>query len=480
MEKARSSWLEARGLVGKRALVMGLGLHDGGYGVTKFLAEAGAHVTVTDLRSKETLAPTLEKLKGLSVQYVIGEHREDDFRQADIVVKNPAVPRESKFLEIARQAGASIEMEMTLFFKLCPSRQILGITGTRGKTSTTVLAGEIMRAWKPETVVAGNLRISALEKLPQITPETYVVLELSSWQLEGLGEQELSPRYAAVTNMSPDHLNRYRDMEDYADAKRHIVRWQTPEGIAIINADDPIVSGFDLVASGKVQRFSLTDQHADVYLKDGAFYWTDANGVAQSCPADLLKVPGKHSQANALAAIGLVSAAGCPKEAIVAGLTNFRGVADRLELVRELEGVRFYNDTTATSPAGTIVALDAFENDKTQPKIVLIAGGADKNLDFSDLALKIKEVAGNEKKTLKKLILLDGTATPRLRDALSAAGVPNIWSEPFSNFRQAVLSARAVAEPGDVVLLSPGCASFGMFLHEFDRGAQFRDIVNGL
>lgn len=462
-------------LKGKRALVMGLGLHDGGLGVTRFLVQQGAEVTVTDLRSPETLAPTLEKLKGYSVNYVLGEHRESDFQQAELVVRNPAVPRESKFLQIARQAGASIEMEMTLFFKLCPSRNILGITGTRGKTSTTVLAGEMLKAWKPQTVVAGNLRISALEKLSQIGPETPVVLELSSWQLEGMGEQHLSPRFAAVTNLSPDHLNRYRDMEDYADAKRNIVRWQASDGVAILNYDDPLVREFASVAGGRTQFFSLVKQ-VDCYLAGERFYWRGSAGLSQNCPASFLKAPGKHNQANALAAIGLVSALGCPTESIRQGLLNFTGVADRLEFVRELDGVRYYNDTTATSPAGTVVALEAFEDSAGQ--LVLLAGGADKKLEFGEMAATIARLA--KSKRLKQIVLLEGTATPRLVEALEIAGTLPIYEQPLGNFKEAILTAKAVAAPGDIVLLSPGCASFGMFLHEFDRGAQFRQIVNSL
>ncbi len=461
-------------LKNKRALVMGLGLHDGGLGVTRFLVEQGAQVTVTDLRSPEILAPTLEKLKGLPVEYVLGQHREADFRQADIVVRNPAVPRESLYLRIAREAGASIEMEMTLFFKLCPSPFILGITGTRGKTSTTVLAGEMMKVWRSETVVAGNLRISALEKLPQIGPDTPVVLELSSWQLEGLGEQQISPRYAAITNLSPDHLNRYRDMEDYANAKRNIYRWQDENGVVVLNLNDPLVSTFTEDARGELHWFSIKGiELPGAYLKDQQFGWLNQNDEIESCPASLLKVPGTHNQANALAAIALVSAAGCPKAAIVKGLENFKGVPDRLELVRELDGVRYYNDTTATSPAGTVAALEAFEQDKGQ--VVLIAGGTDKKLDFEPMVKAI--VAATKKGKIRRLLLLDGTATARLLEAFQEASLPAIYGSPFTNFEEAVKAAKAVALPDDIVLLSPGCASFGMFLHEFDRGEQFRQLV---
>jgi UDP-N-acetylmuramoylalanine--D-glutamate ligase len=463
-------------LQGKKTLVMGLGLHDGGLGVARFLVEQGADVTVTDLRSAEILAPTLEKLKGLPIRYVLGEHLEEDFRQAELVVRNPAVPRESRFLQIAREAGASLEMEMTLFFKLCPSTFLLGITGTRGKTSTTLLTGNLLKEWRPDTVIAGNLRVSALAALPRIKPDTPVVLELSSWQLEGLGEQKLSPRWAAFTNMSPDHLNRYRDMADYAEAKRNIYRWQKPGDLVVLNADDPLVRTFAADAPGQVAWTSLEQTGLEgAYLSGGQFVWNIA-GQKEVYPASLLKTPGRHSQANALTAIALAKAAGCPREAILNGLAGFEGVADRLELVRELDGVRYYNDTTATSPAGTVVALAAFEQDRG--RIILIAGGADKKLEFEPLAQAIAHSARLGQ--LKKTIFLEGTATPRLQAALAQAGLPASEESPYGNFKEAVLAASRAAQPGDIVLLSPGAASFGMFLHEFDRGEQFRKLVGEL
>ena len=170
---------------------------------------------------------------------MLGEHRDEDFRAADLVIRNPGVPRESRYLQIARAAGAAIEMEMTLFFRLCPG-PILGITGTKGKTTTTLLTGAMLREQYPDTVVAGNLRVSALEALPRITAGTPVVLELSSWQLEGLGEAKLSPRYACITNISPDHLDRYGSMEAYAEAKKQIFLHQQPNDVVVLNCDDPM------------------------------------------------------------------------------------------------------------------------------------------------------------------------------------------------------------------------------------------------
>jgi UDP-N-acetylmuramoylalanine--D-glutamate ligase len=465
-------------LKGKKALVMGLGLHDGGLGVTRFLVEQGAVVRVTDLRSAEVLAPTLKKLEGLPVEFVLGEHREEDFLWAELVVKNPAVPRESPFLAVARQNGASIEMEMTIFARLSPSKQILGITGTRGKTTTTLLAGAMMQAWKPETVVAGNLRVSALSKLADITPETPVVLELSSWQLEGFAEIKVSPPLAVVTNMSPDHLNRYRDMDDYAEAKRHIYRHQGKAGVVVLNADDALVRTFAGDAPGRVLWFSpdgIPKYESGVYVWRDNIIWRDEEEEVIA-PTSAVQLVGRHNLTNALAAIALVKAAGCPTEAIRTALANFKGVPDRLELVRELIGVRFYNDTTSTSPAATVAALEAFRQalpPESTAKIVLIAGGADKQLQFEGMAQAIANPANR----VKKLILLDGTATPRLAQTLEVVGVHEL-SKPYKVFKEAVQDAFSSAQAGDIVLLSPGCASFGLFTHEFDRGEQFKHIVN--
>ncbi|MEI6044522.1 MAG: UDP-N-acetylmuramoyl-L-alanine--D-glutamate ligase [Chloroflexota bacterium] len=473
-------------LKGKRTLVMGLGLHDGGLGVTRFLVEQGAEVTVTDLRSAEVLRPTLEKLAGLPINYVLGEHREEDFRQAELVIKNPAVPREAGLLRLAQQAGASIEMELTLFFKLCPSPFILGITGTRGKTTTTLLAGAMFKAWQADTVVAGNLRVSALAKLAEIGPHTPVILELSSWQLEGLGEQQLSPPYAVVTNLSPDHLNRYCDMEDYAQAKRNIYRWQKgAAAVVVLNLDDPLVSRFAEDAPQRVSWFStqpLPVGKNGAYLHEGNLIWRDpAKPEIEQVivPATTLKVPGQHNLQNALAAISLARLAGCPLECIRTGLENFKGLPDRLELVREVDGIRFYNDTTATSPAGVVAALEALRSvsRSEERRIILIAGGADKQLDFTPMARAI----ANPINRVAHLVLLDGTATPRLVMALEDAGVSaSKLAWPFDDFSEAIATAQALAKKDDLVLLSPGCASFGMFTHEFERGEQFREIVGKL
>jgi UDP-N-acetylmuramoylalanine--D-glutamate ligase len=476
-------------LHGKRALVMGLGVHGGGLGVARFLVERGADVTVTDLRDATVLQPTLDALAGLPVHYVLGQHREEDFRTADLVVRNPGVPRESRFLQIARAAGASIEMEMTLFFRLCPG-PIIGVTGTKGKTTTTMLTGAMLREQFPDTVIAGNLRVSALEQLPKIGPHTPVVLELSSFVLEGLGEAKLSPQYACITNISPDHLDRYGTMEAYTEAKKQIFYHQCDQDVAVLNYND-VSAHFDEAVRGRLAWFLADDSDDNPHisrLPDTIAYWSrehllwQANGRQEIiCRKGDVHLAGRHNLANIAAAAALAKAYGVTNENIRNAIRKFTGVPDRLEFVREVNGVRYINDTTATAPEAAIAALHSFD-----APIVLIAGGADKQLPFDDMARAIGE-------RTKAVVLLNGTATEKLQSAVSSQQsefgdkglATGDWrlatvSGPFDDFEQAVRTARDMAEPGDVVLLSPGCASFGMFRNEFHRGEEFRRIVREL
>ncbi|GAB4195554.1 MAG: UDP-N-acetylmuramoyl-L-alanine--D-glutamate ligase [Roseiflexaceae bacterium] len=469
-------------LRGKRALVMGLGVHGGGLGVARFLAGQGADVTVTDLRGPELLRSSLDALADLPIRFVLGEHRDVDFQNADLVVRNPGVPRESRYLQIARAAGAQIEMEMTLFFRLCPG-PILGITGTKGKTTTTTLVGAMLREQLPQTVVAGNLRVSALEQLPALRPDTPVVLELSSFVLEGLGEAGLSPRYAAVTNMSADHLDRYGSMESYAEAKRQIVAHQDASGLAVLNGSDPIVRAFAGATAGRVHFFYAGEPPAEdrERIRGGAIDATVVGpdairttlGAAPGewrtvCQTGDVALVGRHNLLNVAAASALAAGFGVEQAALLRALRGFKGVADRMEPVRLLDGVTYINDTTATAPEAAIAALESLD-----APIVLLAGGADKNLPFEGLAATIRRRA-------RALVLLAGSATPKLQAALAVEGPQIDQHGPFDDFAVAIAHARTLARAGDVVLLSPGCASFGMFRNEFHRGEEFRRIVAGL
>jgi UDP-N-acetylmuramoylalanine--D-glutamate ligase len=423
-------------LANQRITVMGLGVHGGGLGVARFLAERGARVTVTDLRPAEALRPSIEALADLDVRFVLGEHRDEDFSGADMVVRNPGVPRESRFLQLARAAGARIEMEMTLFFRLCPA-PIIGITGTKGKTTTTTLAGAMLREEWPDTVVAGNLRVSALAQLPRITPSTPVVLELSSWQLEGTGEAGISPQFACVTNLSPDHLDRYASLEDYGAAKQQIFLHQRPEDVVVLPADDPIVTPWAELAPGRVALF----------------------GAGDGWPLGRLR--GEHNARNIAAAAALATAYGAAPAAIRRAIENFGGVEHRMEWVRDKDGVTFINDTAATTPTAAAASLRAIDG-----PLVLIAGGADKKLAWTPLVEAIRGAAN-----LRELIVLDGSGSAALVDELGGQ------HRRYDSFESAIRAAAAAARPGDTVLLAPGAASFGMFRNEFHRGEEFRRLV---
>lgn len=430
-------------LSGCRAVVMGLGLHGGGVGVAQYLAAQGAVVTVTDLRDEATLQPSLAELEGLPLRYVLGRHEDQDFRNADLVLRNPAVPLDSPFLALAREAGARIEMESSLFVNACPSAFIAGISGTKGKTTTTVLLSDMLAAAGHHVVTAGNLRVSMLGQLADITAETRVVLELSSWQLEAFVPHAYSPPLAVVTNVLPDHLNRYAGMDDYARAKEINVKYQRQEDVAVLNSGNAYTREIGARAPGTVVWFSGRDA---------------IPGETETSERPV------HQRENIAAALAAARMWGVADDAIASAVREFRGVPHRQELVREWRGIRFINDTTATMPTATVACIKAIEG-----PMVLLLGGADKQLDFTGLA----EALEMHRDEIRGIVLLEGSATDRLGAALPVAG-------RYSDFEEALVQATSLARPGDAVVLSPGCASFGMFQHEFERGEAFRAWVAAL
>ena len=457
----------------KRVLVMGLGLHGGGLGVTRWLLKQGAQITITDLRTADVLKPTVEQLSDVAVEFVLGEHRTSDFENADLIIRNPGVPRESRYLQIAREKKIPIRMELGLFTELLPRgmSQVIGITGTKGKTTTTLMTGAILQRVNPKTVVAGNLRVSALELIEQIDAETPVVLEMSSFQLEEFEELKRSPHIAALTNIFPDHLNRYRDMDEYAWTKAQIFLHQQPRDFVILNFDNGISTRLRPKAIGQVIWFSRTRA-----IKQGArldkdwLVWNDENGSHKILPVSEL-IAGQHNIENALAAMAITKAWGAPNEMISETLREFRGVPHRLELVRELDSVQYINDTTATAPNATIVALKTLA--PRGGDIFLIAGGYDKGLPYAEMAQTIAQ-------TNVRVILLDGTATEKIERALEQANAQTQIAARAKNLQDAIELGKNSARAGDIVLLSPGAASFGMFVNEFERGEKFREIVNAL
>ncbi|MFZ9859010.1 MAG: UDP-N-acetylmuramoyl-L-alanine--D-glutamate ligase [Roseiflexaceae bacterium] len=452
----------------KKVTVMGLGVHGGGLGVARYCAEQGAVVTVTDLRSPDLLRESIDALADLPITFVLGEHRDVDFATCDIVVQNPAVPATSPYVAIARAAGAAIEMEMTLFFRQCPA-PIIGITGTKGKTTTATLTAHLLKQWRSDTVLAGNMRISALAQLDLITPDTLVVLELSSFVLEGLNDVGLSPHIAAITNIHPDHLDRYGTMEPYIAAKAAIGRHQRATDTLILRDSDTVLQQLAKTMPGQI---CWSDSAPLRQPSLGSVWWehdvlcvATSTGIVAVATHDDVQVVGQHQLANVAMAVAIVIRSGMPIDAIAPALRTFVGVDHRQEHITTHAGHMFVNDTAATMPDAAIVALESM------PKpIIWIAGGADKKLEFDYLA----QVAYQH---VAKVVLLHGTATERLAQALHDAGLGDRIEGVFDTFEAAIRYAHAIDIRPATILLSPGCASFGMFRNEFHRGDEFRRIV---
>ncbi|CAN5571832.1 UDP-N-acetylmuramoyl-L-alanine--D-glutamate ligase [soil metagenome] len=456
-------------LRGKNALVLGLGVNQGGAGVARYLVEQGANVRVTDMQPEERLSDSLAALAGLPIDYMLGGHDEGDFRWADIVVRNPAVPGDSRWLRLARAYGARIEMEMTLFFRSCPA-PIIGATGTKGKTTTASMIATMLRRRWPDARLAGNMGRSAVLELAALDADVPVVIELSSFQIEGLDEQGLSPHIAVITNLAEDHLDRYPSFDDYVRTKAALASYQRSSDWLIFNRDDPRLS---LLLEGKPGRpvtFGLQDDgcsHA-TWIADGRFQGRWDGSSIDFGNVNNLRLPGDHALLNGLAAIAAAMAAGVPEDAIREGLAEVSPVADRLEPVGSIANVEYVNDTTATIPVAAIAALRSYAG----RALVVLAGGSEKHISMDAFASELVSHAN-------AVVLLEGSATPGLRRSLVEAGHDGIYG-PFTSMSSAVEQAAALAEPGGVVLLSPGCASFGTFQNEFDRGRQFREAVRVL
>lgn len=453
---------------GRRVTVMGLGTRGGGSGVARYLVEQGAQVTVTDLRVENDLSEQIRELDGLDITFALGGHAPDDFANADVVVRNPGVRRDNHFLQVARAAGATIEMEMSIFLRACPA-PVIGITGTKGKTSTSALCGEMLRAYRPDTVVAGNMGVSAVGQLAMIESDTPVVLELSSWQLEGMAERGIGPAIAVITNISEDHLDTYANFAEYADTKRSISNHLSKCDAIVLNEDDPETAAAATTTdaavywfgagplSGPGVRIEATCLESSIASREGRIDLPQTDHYR-----------GRHQQLNAAAAAAAALLRGATIDHVRAGLERFQGVSNRMESVATIDGVEFINDTAATAPAAAIASLRSLDG----RRVHLIAGGADKRLPLDELAREISERA-------LSVVLLDGTATPHLQELIELGGRLAV-GEVATDMSRAVRRATDCAVTGDVVLLSPGCASFGLFRDEFDRGDQFRRAVQSL
>jgi UDP-N-acetylmuramoylalanine--D-glutamate ligase len=454
---------------GKKVLVMGLGRFGGGVDVAEFAVRAGATVTVTDLASAEQLSDSIGKLASFdNIEFHLGSHEPADFEQADIVVANPAVPGDNEFLEMVRRADRLITSQVNIFFELCPA-QIIGITGANGKSTTAALTAHLLkgtsderRATSDENVwLGGNIgNRPLLTTLEQIGPDDLVVLELSSFQLEQLAQIRKAPRVALLTNLTPNHLDRHGTFANYCAAKENIFKWQQLDAacpaVSIFNAEDEIGAEWYekyRADSGRTCiRFSADDIGEDI--------------------RSVFTLPGRANRSNLAAAVVVARHFGVDDTRIKNCLPSFKGLPHRLELVGEVNDVRWYNDSIATTPDSAIAALEAFDE-----PIIIIAGGYDKKLPFDALGQAIAKKA-------KAAVLIGQTASKIRRSVLDARSSMNAKQESrvdiVDSLAEAVETARNLADRGDVVLLSPACASYDMFENFQQRGLEFARHVRAL
>ncbi len=562
----------SRDFTGKRVTVLGLGVLSGGVASARYFAVRGADVTVTDLQPAEALRKSIDALSTWPVRYVLGEHRDEDIAGADLVVVGPAVRDDSPYLRLARDRGIPLTTETNLVFENC-RRPIIGITGSNGKTTTTRLVGAMFQAVDPAMLVGGNIGRSVLNELagPDVADgrdeaaeignpsgeasdpgatsgtgpgatlgvegtaarsagESPVILELSSFQLHRLAWIRQSPGVAVVTNLSPNHLDWHGTFDAYEEAKQHIVHYQSPEDVVVLNADDERLRGWAARCPGRVAWFSMEGPvETGCYVRDGQVVYrgpAEGGGVSESsdeseehgpadghdpvdgggpaergpagervvCPVDALRLPGPHNRANLLAAVTAVCLCGIPASVIRSTVEAFRGVEHRLEEVAVIDGVGYYNDSACTTPASTITALRAFD-----APVVLIAGGYDKGMSFDGMASELVRRA--------RAAVLIGATADAIETAIGKAGVAQTYGAKSDaalaagtahtaagksgttdalaiarseTLDDAVRQSASLARPGDVVVLSPGCASYDMFTNYEERGRRFKEAVAAL
>jgi UDP-N-acetylmuramoylalanine--D-glutamate ligase len=465
-----SDWT-ARKWGGKAVTVAGLGTFGGQVAAAKFFAGLGARVTVTDKKTAEALKGSLEELAGLGVRTVLGGHDEADFAKADLVVASPAIPENSAYLAAAEQAGVPITHEMDVFFQLCKA-PIWAVTGSNGKSTTAGLLALILKRHyagekKREVWFGGNIGRSLLLEAERIKAGDLVALELSSFQLEDLGAIGMSPHGAVVTNLTPNHLDRHITFENYARAKRNITLYQKEGDFLVLNADDANLSGWEKTRA-KVLWFGA----GAAAEREGVYFSGRTLVSVRGEKRETAEVPrewrlvGAHNIANLAAACAAAGEAGVGLAEAVTAAQDFEPLPHRLEYVATAGGVAFYNDSIATTPESVEAALESF----TEP-LVLIAGGSEKGVDLTRFAAKAA-------RRVRALVVIGKTGEKIASAALAAN--PRLKVLRPRDFRGAVREAYGAAEKGDVVLLSPACASFDMFNNFEERGDLFRRYAREL
>lgn len=437
----------------KKITVMGLGLLGRGVGDTLFLAECGADVLVTDLKSKEELASSVAQLEGFpNITFVLGEHRFEDFEDKDMILVAAGVPFDSPYLAHAKEHNVPLEMSAAIFARVSQI-PVVGVTGTRGKSTVAHMIHHVLSVVTGEPILlGGNIRgVSNLQLLKSVKEDSIAVFELDSWQLQGFGWSEISPQIAVFTNFMEDHQNYYHnDMDAYFLDKANIFLYQEDHDVFI-------------TAPEVFERAKKCALKKDITLGQEVIL-ADASVLPEEL---LLRVPGLHNRLNAGLAYQALQALSLTDEEIIEGLATFPGVPGRLEYLRDINGVAVYNDNNSTTPQATIVGIEAV-GDVEKKNVILIMGGADKGIDCTELLESIE-------KYVKKVLLIPGTGTAALIPLLNHRdAIP--YSEA-GTLKEAIAEAIAVGLPDDVLLFSPAFASFGQYKNEYERNDEFVAII---
>lgn len=451
----------------KKVAILGIGVE--GLALAEFLHDSFAMVTVLDEREEKEIDPDIfEKLGQLDTPGVFGKNALQSLSEYEILFRSPGIKRNQDALNEAFDKGIIISSPTQLFFDLCPC-PIIGVTGTKGKGTTSSLITEMLIEEGFDTHLGGNIGTPPLTFLDVLTPESKVVLEMSSFQLQDL---TISPHIAVMLMTTSEHLDYHKDVYEYIDAKRNILRHQTIHDFAILNKDYPASNESDVETVGKIYKVSR-EQNIDVgcYVHDDKIFLklTDTEDGIEIIETKDILLPGKHNLENVCAAILAATLSGAQLKSIVQVLKTFKGLEHRLELIKEIHGIRFYDDSFSTTPETAIAAIEAF----TEPEILLL-GGSSKNSDFTELGNTITEA-----KNIKAIIKI-GAEWDRIKSHIKGQLSHVQIFEDCETMQEAVKKAASLAENGDVILLSPACASFDKFKNYKERGNLFKQAVSDL
>jgi UDP-N-acetylmuramoylalanine--D-glutamate ligase len=452
--------LDRLDFAGKNVTVVGLGIE--GVDFVRYLARRGANVTISDSKPPDKLSDRLHDVEGLPVSLSLGRNDNAAITEAEAVFVSQSVPLDLPAIREARHRGIPLHSMVGLFLELAPG-PVVGITGSSGKSTTTALVAEMLRADERPVFVGGNIGVGLLEHLPSLRSYTWSVLEVSHTQLQLV---DRSPHIAAVLNITPNHLDRF-SWDDYCHLKSNLIRYQAPEDIAILGYDDPETRALGSMVRGRLLRFTMDAKlHGEgVYVRHSVATARHDGREVPLFPLASVALRGRHNQENAVAAAAIAVACGVSPDAIAVAVAAFRGVPHRLEYVGEVAGAKYYNDSIATTPERTLAGLRSFEE-----PIVLLLGGRDKQLPLDDMA-------GEALKRCRGVVLF-GESAGLLQKALGR--LPNKRNVPIARVEtlaDAASSAREMAQPGDVVLLSPACTSYDAYENFERRGEHFRELV---